>query len=46
VERDQTREDRGKVSIDAGVQREVILAKDFPLWGMKKLLLRKRSEPV
>ncbi len=33
VERDQTLEDREKVTIDTGVQRELILAKDFPLRG-------------
>jgi hypothetical protein len=46
VERDQTLEDRGKVTIDTGVRREIILAQDFPLCGMKKLLLRTRAEPV
>jgi hypothetical protein len=34
------------VTIDTGVQRELILAQDFPLCGMKKLLLRARAEPV
>jgi len=45
VERDQTLEDSGKVTIDTGVQRELILAQGFPLCGMKKLLLRTRAEP-
>jgi len=46
VERDQTLEDRGKVTIDTAVHRELILGQDFPLCGMKKLLLRTRAEPV
>ena len=33
VERDQTLEDRGRVTIDTEVQRGLILAKDFPLRG-------------
>jgi len=44
VERDQTLEDHGKVTIDTGVQRELTLAQDFPLCGMKKLLLRTRAD--
>jgi hypothetical protein len=46
VERDQTPEDRGEVTLDTGVQREIILAKDSPLCGMRNLLLRSRAEPV
>jgi hypothetical protein len=46
VERDQTLEDRGIVTIDTRVQRQLILAQDFPLCGMKKLLLRARAESV
>ena len=44
VERDQTLEDHGKVTIDTGVQRELTLAQGFPLCGMKKLLLRTRAQ--
>jgi hypothetical protein len=46
VKRDQTLDDRGKVTIDTAVQRELILGQDFSLCGMKKLLLRTRAEPV
>lgn len=46
VERDQKLEDRGKGTIDTRVQRELILAEDFPLCGMRNLLLRSRAEPV
>src|ERR1700674_3667604 len=45
-EQDQTLDDRGKVAVTRGFQRERILAKDFPLCGMNKLLLRARAEPV
>ncbi|PYK92385.1 MAG: hypothetical protein DME36_13660 [Verrucomicrobia bacterium] len=44
MERDQTLEDHGKVTIDTGVQRELTLAQGFPLCGMKKLLLRTRAQ--
>jgi len=46
VERDQTIEDRRQVTINTAVQRELILAEDFPLCGMRKLLLRIHAEPV
>jgi len=46
VQRDQTLEDRGKVTIDTRAQREIILAEDFPLCGKRNVLLRSRAEPV
>jgi len=46
VEQDQWIEDREKVAVDTGVQRELILAENFPLCGMRKLLLRSPAEPV